>query len=207
MMNEYDLLGHQALMLTENLTFAIRGIFHNVRKVGVSVTPQHVRLGRVNVRNSVNLYDQGIKTLVGQGESKSIQYTLEQIDRITAQLLSKGEEAIKSGITNGAATYLGNQAHGAMGELVGATAQTIDFSVRDTAGRLWKSPSKLVQTIVRDFHYQAKVDDLMNQLKSDGHLHFSTDQSNEVHDVENFHKLRPYLFHVNSNQLPRTTHV
>ncbi|WP_151708808.1 hypothetical protein [Acinetobacter brisouii] len=71
-----------------------------------------------------------------------------EIRAITQQTIKKAMHALSVGHGNGAAQLLRNAAHGAMGEIVGLKASTLDLSVRDTSGRTWQKPEALIRAIV-----------------------------------------------------------
>jgi len=186
-MENFDIAGLRAHEVAQNFVMAINGAFFVSRKVGVQPMPSDLELG---LNDLINIYDSGLDTQVAQA----------RLDSITVQLIKKGNNAITTGIANGAARMLGNNAHGAMGHLVARAAQSVDLSVVDSAGRNWKDPSALVQTIVRDFHYQREVEARIEQLKAEGAHFFVVD--NRGYTLDLFQEVRHQLFHPNSNNLP-----
>lgn len=200
-MENFDIAGLRAHEVAQNFVMAINGAFFVSRKVGVQPMPSDLELGKRNIQTAsylfnknlndlINIYDSGLDTQVAQA----------RLDSIAVQLIKKGNNAITTGIANGAARMLGNNAHGAMGHLVARAAQSVDLSVVDSAGRNWKDPSALVQTIVRDFHYQREVEARIEQLKAEGARFFTV--GNRGYTLDLFQEVRHQLFHPNSNNLP-----
>jgi hypothetical protein len=203
-MKKHDRLGEKSYALTENLILAIHGAFHTARQVGVQTTPTDIRKAKRSLAIAFRMFSEGQEGVIEAfGSSAESEDALRKVMLVANQIVSKAEKAIKTGVANGASQYLGNTAHGAMGSLVARKAQELNLSARDTAGRSWANPSRLIQTIVRDFHYQKEVDRRIVNLNRQNLVHFCVDGSDEKYTLTDFHKLRPYLFHVNSNLLPR----
>lgn len=207
-MEQHDIAGLQAYDLTTNLIMALNGAFFTTRRLGVQPAPYDIELAKRNVQTAsyifikeindlLNIYDSGHDTQVAQVSQKVIS--------LAAQLARTTNQAITSGIGNKAATYLGNKAHGAMGTLVGRLAQTLDTSVRDSAGRRWSDPAKLVQTIIRDYFYQREVEGRIQKLREDGERFFMV--GDQGYSLNLFEELRSQLFHPNSTKLPEPFNV
>ncbi|MFU9046348.1 hypothetical protein ACNAUY_08135 [Acinetobacter tibetensis] len=171
------------------------------RKTGVQPMPSDLELGKRNVQTASYLFIKNLNDLINTYDSGAdTQVAQARLDSIAVQLIKKGNNAINTGIANGAARMLGNNAHGAMGRLVAKAAQSLDLSVVDSAGRNWKDPSKLVQTIVRDFYYQREVEARIKQMKADGAIFFVA--GNRGYTLDLFQEVRAQLFHPNSTHLP-----
>ena len=205
-MENFDIAGLQARDVTTNFIMAINGAFFVSRKVGLKPTPHDIELGKINVQTASYLFSNNLKSLINIYDSgDETQVTQVKLNSITVQLIKKANLAITTGIANGAATMLGNNAHGSLGQLVARASQTLNLSVVDSAGRTWKDPSALVQTIVRDYHYQHEVDERINQLKEQGQTSFAV--GGHIYQLDNLPNLRSQLFHPNANNLPEQIHV
>lgn len=205
-MEEFDLIGQQAHDVTQNFILAINGVFFASRKVGIRTMPCDIEIGKRNIHTASYLFNKNLKGLINIYDNEAdAQVTQDRLNSIAVQLVKKANHAVTTGVTNGAASLLGNNAHGAMGQLVARTTQTLDLSVMDSAGRTWKDPSKLVQTIVRDFLYQREVKQRIDRLKEEGALFFLV--GNHGYSIDLFNEVRPRLFHPNSTNLPEHFNV
>lgn len=207
-MKQHDIAGLQAYDLTTNLIMALNGAFFTTRRVGVQPAPYDIELAKRNVQTAsyifikeindlLNIYDSGHDTQATQASQKVI--------NVATQLVRTTNQAITSGIGSKVSTYLGNKAHGAMGTLVGRLAQTLDTSVRDSAGRKWGDPARLVQTIVRDHFYQREVERRIQRLREEGERFFMV--GDQGYSLNLFEELRSQLFHPNSTKLPEPFNV
>ena len=207
-MEHYDIAGLEAYDLTINFIMALNGAFFTTRKVGLRSMPCDIEIAKRNVQTASYIFINSLNDLINKydsGHDTQVTQVTHKIINIAVQLVKATNSAITSGIGNKAATYLGNKAHGATGELVGRLAQTLDLSVRDTAGRKWSDPTKLVQTIVRDHLYQQEVERRIYQLKQEGELFFMVGE--QGYSLSVFDEVRSRLFHPNSTKLPEPFNV
>lgn len=205
-MEDFDIVGLQARDVATNFIMAINGAYFVSRKVGVQATAHDIELGKQNVQTASYLFNKNLKGLINIYDSgKDTQVAQARIDSVSVQLIKKANRAIQTGIGNGAAAMLGNNAHGGVGRLVARAAQTLDLSVVDSAGRTWKDPTKLIQTIVRDYHYQREVEWRINRLKEEGKSFFMVGE--QGYSIKMFDELRSRLFHPNSPKLPEPFNV
>ena len=205
-MEDFDIAGLQAHDVTTNFIMAINGAYFVSRKVGIQATAHDIELGKKNIQTASYLFNKNLKDLLNIYDSgKDAQVAQARLDSISVQLIKKANRAIQTGIGNGAATLLGNNAHGALGQLVARATQTLDLTVADSAGRTWKDPSKLVQTIVRDFVYQNRVDQEIDKIRTQGFMYFEV--GGERYTVGQFDNIRSSVFHPNSNKLPQGVYV
>lgn len=205
-MKEFDIVGLQARDVTTNFVMAINGAFFVNHKIGVKASTYDIELGKQNIQTASYIYINSLKEIINKYDSgKGTQVTQAQLNSIAVQLIQKANRAIATGIGNGAALTLGNKAHGGMGQLVAKVSQTLDLSVKDSAGRTWKNPSKLVQTIVRDVAYQSAVEKEIAKIYTQSLMHFQV--NGERYAVSQFDSVRSKLFHPNSNNLPEQVHV
>lgn len=203
-METFDAAGLKAYEVTQSFIMAVNGVFFLSRKVGVQPIPSDLELGKKNLLTASQLFNKNLNNLINiydrDSGSQVTQVVKEKIENIAAQMVKKGERAIVTGVANGAARLLGNAAHGAMGRLVAKAAQAVDLSVVDTAGRTWRDPSRLVQTIVRDHYYQQTVESKISQLREEGAAFFVV--GDQGYSIALFEEVRHQLFHPNSPQLP-----
>lgn len=205
-MEEYDIVGLQARDITTTFIMAINGAFFVSRKVGVNPMPCDIEVGKRNIHTASYLFIKSLNSLINIYDSgEGTQVTQDKLNSIAVQLIQKGNKAVSTGISNGAAELLGNSAHGAFGQLVGRAAQSVDLSVKDSSGRTWKDPAKLVQTIVRDHLYQQELDFRIQRLREEGETFFMVDD--QGYSLNMFDELRPTLFHPNSTKLPERFNV
>lgn len=205
-MEDFHIAGLQAHDMTMSFVMAINGAFFVSRRVGVQPTAHDIELGKRNIQIASYLFNKNIKSLINTYDSgKDTQVTQARVDSVSIQLVKKANQAIQTGINNGAAALLGNNAHGGIGHLVARAAQTVDLSVIDASGRTWKDPARLVQTIVRDYHYQREVEWRIDRLKEEGRSHFAV--SDKAYSIKMFDELRSHLFHPNSKNLPEPFNV
>lgn len=205
-MEEFDIQGLRAYEVTQNFIMAINGAYFVCHKVGCNATPYDIEIGKQSIRTASYLFNKNLNELINIYDSGfDTQVTQDRLNSITVQLIKKANQIISSGVGNGAARLLGNNAHGAMGRLVAKSAQTLDLSVVDSAGRNWKNPSQLVQTIVRDYHYQLEVESRIQQIKEKGGAFFLV--GDHGYPIDRFEEVRSQLFHPNSNKLPEPLNV
>lgn len=200
-MENFDVAGLRAYEATQNFVMAINGAFFVSRKVGVQPTPSDLEIGKRNIQTASYYFNKNLNDLINIYDSgKDTQVAQDKLNSIAVQMIKKGNLAINTGVANGAAQLLGNNAHGAMGRLVAQSAQFVDLSVTDSAGRNWKDSGKLVQTIVRDYLYQREVESRINQLGAEGAKFFMV--GDHGYPIAKFDELRHELFHPNSPKLP-----
>ncbi len=205
-MEQFDIAGLQARDITASFVMAINGAFFFCRKPDICALPLDLALAKNNIRTASYIFINSLNKIIYIYDSgKDTQVTQDKLNNIAVQLIQKGNHAVKTGIGNGAATLIGNTAYGAFSQLVGRAANTLDLSVKDTSGRTWKDPSKLVQTIVRDFIYQREVEARIQRLREIGEQFFMVGQ--EDYSLVMFEQLRSQLFHPNSSKLPEQFNV
>lgn len=207
-MENFDIAGLQANEVAQNFIMALNGAFFTSRKVGVQTTPYDIEMGMRNIQTASYIFNNNLKDIINNYDSGSYtQATQDKLNSIAVQLIKKGNHAIRTGIGSPSAAILGNSAHGAMGLLVARSVQSLDLSVKDSAGRTWKDPVKLIQTIVRDHAYQFEVTRQYEALRASGEALFTTGDSGNTYPINSFQKVRNELFHPNSNRLPRAVNV
>lgn len=205
-MEQFDIAGLQAYDMTTTFLMAINGSYFVSRKVGVRTMPHDIEIGKRNIHTASYIYINSLKSLFNIYDSNSgTQVTQDKLNNIAVQLIQKGNKAITTGIGNGAAAMIGNNAHGAIGQLVGRATQSLDLSVKDSSGRTWKDAAKLVQTIVRDYHYQQEVEFRIQRLREEGEQFFMV--GTQGYSLNMFEELRSQLFHPNSTKLPERFNV
>lgn len=205
-MEEHDIIGMRAHDLTTTFIMAINGSYFVSRKVGVKPLPYELEQGKRNIQTASYLFIKGLNDLLNKYDSgQDTQVTQDRVNSVMVQLVRKGNQAITTGIGNGAAALIGNNAHGAMGQIVGKATQSLDLSVKDASGRTWKDPARLVQTTVRDYLYQREVEWRIERLREENQSFFMV--GDQGYSLRMFEELRAQLFHPNSIKLPERFNV
>lgn len=150
---------HKAEAIMTTFVMAINGAFFTIRAAGVTPSPAQIELAKNNVAKARYVYIDGINELISDltghalyDEHKfnplTLEFTTRHLMSMATDLTLQANKAITSGHQNKAATLLGSNVKGAMGQLLQRQLTSVELTVQDVAGRRWREPSALVKTLV-----------------------------------------------------------
>jgi hypothetical protein len=193
---------------------ALAGIYHESTVTGVAVSPASVKSILIRSREMANTFLESARSNLWEyvavnGLTTSADGMIAQLERATTENVSQMEKMARVGIADHKRAMIG--AHGAVGLLLQKKLGKIEFKLYDTSNRRWDAES-LVLTTVRDFAYQAWLDQRVVNLADSGytlaHRWRETKRDNEddvvfstrgrIDGYPTFDEVRASAFHVNS---------